>query len=171
MNPVVLHAYESPVPLHVLDRTVAVGLATLLAASTDLLSAFVHWGLRGVAPDAILRAVARWVIHEPLPAAPLVALAGFSTLLALYLPAAIALDACVARRPRLARSSMRLGVVWGLLTYVALFQIVVPLIVRPATLDSSAGWLATCIVVHAALIGPAAAWLIGQAHGNRSSVR
>lgn len=170
MNPLVLPAYEPALPLRMPERPKAIALATLMAASTDLLSAFIYWGWRGVAPDAILRTVARWVSDVPLPA-PMTALTGFATLAALYLPAVIVLDACVARRPQLARSPMRFGVVWGLLTYVALFRIVVPLIVHPASLDVSAGWLATCIAVHAMLIGPVAARLIGQAHALPSAAR
>lgn len=163
MHPLVLSARQSALPPRLPDRPKAIALATLMAASTDLLSAFLYWGRRGVAPDAILRTVARWVTDVPL-AAPVTALTAFATLLALYLPAVIVLDAGVARRLHLARSPMRTGVLWGLLAYVALFRIVVPFVVQPASLDASAGWLATCIVVHALAIGPAAVTLIGRTH-------
>jgi membrane associated rhomboid family serine protease len=155
-----LRAHESPWP--------PVLAGGLLAGTLDIVYACTFWALKaGVPPTRIFQSVAAGLLGE----------ASFrggadTAALGLFLHYVIACTMVAAwylvalRRPALARRPVPWGIAYGLLLYVVMNHIVVPL--------SAAGsgskdpvWIALTVAVHAFLVGVPIAWFLSRAVARR----
>ena len=138
---------------HATTRAILTGGA--IAGSLDIIYAFVLWGLRGVGPARILRAVASGVLGES-------ARTGGATAAALGLFLHF-LNACIiaavyvlASRgiPALLRRPFLYGPLYGLGVYGVMNYVVIPLSAVPGPRGASAPvvWI-TGVLVHMFLIG------------------
>lgn len=132
----------------------AVALGGLVAGALDILYAFVFYHFRDVGPGAILRSVASGVLGEAAyeggtPAA----LLG----LALHLTIALgwaALFVLAARRfPTLVRHAAVAGMVYGVVVYVLMNYVVVPLSASPLTPSHDPVVVVGGVLAHVFLIG------------------
>ena len=127
----------------------------LTAGALDILYAIGFWGLKGVAPSRILQSIAAGVQGKE------AAVAGgmSSALLGLLLHFLMALMMAgvyylASRRlPTLVRRPVMFGALYGLLLYVVMNYIVVPLSAIGPSPPPTGLWMACSIVVHVALVG------------------
>jgi uncharacterized membrane protein YagU involved in acid resistance len=136
----------------------------LLAGAMDMLYACLFWAAKAdVAPTRIFQSVAAGLLGEASYEGG-AATAALGLLLHFFIACSMAVTYyLVARRwPLLVRRPVPLGIAYGLLLYVIMNHVVVPL--------SAAGggsqdptWIALTIVVHAVLIGLPIAWFASRA--------
>jgi hypothetical protein len=143
-------------------------LATLVAGTLDILAAVGLSLLFGRGPMTMLRGVA----SGPFPAATdwdeagsVLGLVVHFTLMAIMVTAyMIAAD----RRPLLRTKPLQWGVIYGLITYVVMNLIVVPLRF-PAAFPPSLRGVATQLFCHVVLVGIPIAWIAARHFGSRSA--
>jgi uncharacterized membrane protein YagU involved in acid resistance len=136
----------------------------LLAGAMDMLYACLFWAAKAdVAPTRIFQSVAAGLLGEASYEGG-AATAALGLLLHFFIACSMAVTYyLVARRwPLLVRRPVPLGLAYGLLLYVIMNHVVVPL--------SAAGggsqdptWIGLTIVVHAVLIGLPIAWFASRA--------
>jgi hypothetical protein len=129
---------------------------TLSASAIDLAGAFAYWSLLGVAPGQVLRAIASWVLGPLPPDTAAVMAVGVGVHLAIYAGMVAVLDALLPARQARPEGVFRVGAIYGTLVYVVVYQLVVPQL-APSASHHSVPWVATCVVLHALVIGPALA--------------
>jgi len=130
-------------------------LGGLVAGALDILYAIVFWALKGVAPVRILQSIAAGVQGKE------AAVAGgmSSALLGLLLHFMMALMMAGAyylasrRLSKLAHRPLLFGALYGLLLYVVMNYIVVPLSAAGPGQPPSGLWMACSIVAHVVLVG------------------
>lgn len=142
-------------------------LGGLLAGTLDLVVACTFWGLRGIAPARIAQSIASGLLG-----ARAFALGAPSALLglALHFLIAIAFIAAfriaLAARPGLARHRLRNGLAYGVVLFLAMNYVVLPLSAAGPPAFQHRDWLAVSIAVHLA-IGVLCAWFAGAAFNAR----
>lgn len=130
----------------------------LLATAIDLLVAFPYWALRGVTPAQVLRSIAAWVLGPQPPQGVLVMVVGVAVLIVIYLVVATAFDRLLPSRRLHGQPWFLAGCIYGVISYVVVFQLLVPAVVFPVAVPRDGYWLAICLLVHALIIGPMMAW-------------
>lgn len=139
-------------------------LAGLTAATLDILYAAGFWALKGVPPTRILQSVAAGVLGK----ASFSGGAATAALgLALHCLIAVAMAAAyflVARRlPLLVRRPWTCGALYGLLLYVVMQYVVLPLSAVPGGGAPNPLWITCSIVTHVLLVGLPIAWFARHA--------
>ena len=132
---------------------------TLSASAFDLAGAFFYWSLLDVAPGQVLRAIASWVLGPMPPDTAAVMALGVGVHLAIYAGMVAVLDALLPAKPAPLESTLGVGAIYGTLAYVVVYQLVVPQLV-PSASHHSLPWVATCVGLHALVIGPSLAWAL-----------
>ena len=134
-----------------------------LATALDLAAAVAYWMPWGVTPAQVLRSIASWVLgpHPPATAGVLAVGAGVHFLI--YLAMAAVFSRLLANRRFPASPGFAIGSLYGIVAYVVVYQLLVPALVFPMALNRSPAWVATCLMVHALVIGP----LMARAFGLR----
>jgi uncharacterized membrane protein YagU involved in acid resistance len=136
----------------------------LLAGTLDILYACVFWAAKAdLPPSRILQSVAAGLLGEASFEGG-TATAALGLFLHLLIAATMAVTYYLAARrwPVLARRPVPLGVAYGLLLYVVMNYIVVPL----SAADSGSRdplWIGLTVAVHAFLIGLPIAWFASRA--------
>ncbi len=135
----------------------------LLAGALDIVYACVYWALKAnVAPTRIFQSVAAGLLGEASFEGG-AATAALGLVLHFFIACTMALAYYLAARrwPVLARHPVPLGIVYGLLLYVVMNLVVVPL--------SAAGggskdplWITLTVAVHAFFIGLPIAWFASR---------
>ena len=144
-------------------------IATLVAGTLDILSAFVFAGIAGMGPVAILRYVASGPFGEaPTPTAGWAAV-GLAVHFAIMACMVTADMVAAPRIPALLRHPVVAGLAYGVLLWIVMYWIVKPLrwpdAPRPHTLDG----IANALVSHSILVGLPIA-LIAARHFRREAV-
>lgn len=145
--------------------------AGLVAGTLDIVYATTFWGLKGVPAQRIGQSIAAGVLGKD-------AFGGGNATAALglvlhYFIATMmaAAYALVARRwPALVARPVRYGLLYGLLLYVLMTYVVVPLSALPGPAAANTLWIACSIVAHALLVGLPIALIVrrGFAGGDRA---
>ena len=122
-------------------------------ATLDMLSAMAYWGRHGVMPEHILQGITAWIVG------PAAFNGGFGSALLgalLYgqlMWGVVALYHALARRqPLLLRRPLLCGGVYGAMAYIAIFQVMAPLLTG-STGPHELPWIATCAIVYITLVG------------------
>ncbi|HEU0311385.1 MAG TPA: hypothetical protein VFR36_09230 [Sphingomicrobium sp.] len=145
-----------------------IGIATLIAGTLDILFAAVLSIVFGNGPAAMLRGVA----SGPFPGASGWGAAG--SVLGLFVHFALMLIMvtvfvfAVRHRPDLAPKPVQWGVVYGLITYVVMNLIVVPL--RFGNWPPTPRSVATQLFAHIVLVGIPIAWVVAKKLRSRAFV-
>jgi hypothetical protein len=151
-----LHRRESPWP--------PVLAGGLLAGALDITYACVFWAVKAdLAPTRIFQSVAAGLLGEASFEGG-AATAALGLLLHFFIACTMALTYyLVSRRwPVLVRRPVTLGIAYGLLLYVVMNHIVVPLSAAgPGSQDPL--WITLTVAVHAFLIGVPIAWFASRA--------
>lgn len=138
----------------------------LLAGALDILYACLFWAVRAdVPPTRIFQSVAAGLLGEASFRGG-AATAALGLVLHFLIACSMALVYyLVARRwPLLGRRPIPIGIVYGLLLYVVMNHVVVPLSAAgPGSRDPT--WIALTIAVHAFLVGLPIAWFASRAAG------
>ena len=123
------------------------------AAALDLLAAMAYWVPRGIAPGRIPQSIAAWLLG-PEAFAGGVSTAVFGALLygQLLWGVTMLYHAIARRHPLLLRRPLACGALYGILAYVAIFQLVAPLCFGARPVHDLV-WTATCVLVYATLVG------------------
>lgn len=132
-------------------RTIAI--ATAIAGTLDLLSAFVFAGIAGAGPVAVLQFVASGPLGDVALGEPSYALAGLLTHYAIMACMAAAYILTAARLPPLARRPILAGAAYGLLLWLIMYWIVRPLRWPAAPLPDSLWDFANQLFSHIILVG------------------
>lgn len=145
-----------------------IALATLVAGTLDILAAVILTLAHGREPDAMLRTVA----SGPFPpatgwgaAGSVLGLVVHFTLMAIMVTVFVM---AARRRPTLRYNPLKWGVLYGLVTYVVMNLIVVPLR-WPAAFPPSAMSVATQLFCHVVLVGLPIAWITSRHFQSRPS--
>jgi hypothetical protein len=129
----------------------------LLAGALDIAYAIGYWWLKaGVSPVRILQSVAAGLIGKEQAMAGGGGTAALGTVLhfGIALAMAGAYYAASGRWPALARRPLRYGALYGLLLYLVMNYIVVPLSAAgPASPQQPMSWLVLSIAAHVMLVG------------------
>jgi hypothetical protein len=142
-------------------------LGGLIAGTLDIAYAIAFWAFKGVAPMRILQSIAAGVQGKE------AAVAGgmSSALLGLLLHFTMALMMAGAyylasrRLPLLVRRPLLFGALYGLMLYVVMNYIVVPLSAAGPGQPPSGLWMACSIVAHVVLVGIPCAYAAKFANG------
>lgn len=132
-----------------------------LATAVDFAAAVAYWGPQGVTPAQVLRSIASWVLGPRPPATATVLAVGAAVHFLIYLAMAAVFARLLGSRRFPASPGFAVGSLYGVVAYVVVYQWLVPVLVYPAVLDRSPAWVATCLVLHALVIGPLMAWVLG----------
>lgn len=136
----------------------------LLAGALDILYACLFWAVKAdVAPSRIFQSVAAGLLGEA-------SFEGGATTAALGLALHFLIACCMAvtywlaarRWPLLVRRPVPLGMAYGLLLYVVMHYVVVPLSAAGAG-SRDPTWIALTVVAHAVLVGLPIAWFASRA--------
>jgi uncharacterized membrane protein YagU involved in acid resistance len=137
----------------------------LLAGALDILYACLYWALKaGVPPTRIFQSVAAGVLGEASFRGGS-ASAALGLFLHFFIACCMALAYYLAARrwPVLVRRPVTLGVAYGLLLYVIMNYVVVPLSAAPGSGARDATWIALTVAAHAFLVGLPIAWFASRA--------
>jgi hypothetical protein len=122
-------------------------------ATLDMLAAIAYWAPHGTPATRILQSVATWILGPAAYAGgTTTALLGMVVYAQLMWGVVALYHAIAQRHPVLLRHPMTCGAIYGVAAYVAIFQLMAPLLsgIRPAF---DPAWIATCVVVYATLVG------------------
>ena len=143
-------------------------VATLVAGTLDILSAFAFAGMAGVGPVAVLRYVASGPFGEQATATPGWAAIGLIVHFAIMACMAAAYMLIAARVPALLRHPIVAGLLYGLLLWGIMYWIVKPLRWPDAPLPHTLWGIANALFSHCILVGLPIA-LIAARHLRRRS--
>jgi uncharacterized membrane protein YagU involved in acid resistance len=136
----------------------------LLAGALDILYACLFWALKAdVAPTRIFQSVAAGLLGEATYAGG-AATAALGLALHFFIACTMAVTYYLAARrwPVLVRRPVPLGIAYGLLLYVVMNYVVVPLSAAgPGSSDPT--WIALTVAVHAFFVGLPIAWFASRA--------
>jgi hypothetical protein len=128
-------------------------VATLVAGTLDILSAFVFAGIAGITPVGVLRYVASGPFGEaPTPTAGWAAV-GLAIHFAIMACMAAAYIIVASRLPALLRHSIAAGLVYGLLLWLVMYWVVKPLRWPEAPLPHTFSAVANQLFSHCLLVG------------------
>lgn len=136
-------------------------------AALDMLAAMAYWAPDGVSAIRVLQSVATWILGPAAYTGGMVTALLGAFVYAQVMWGVVALYRAIARRyPVLLRRPVTCGVLYGALAYVAIFQVMAPLLsgIRPA-FDPL--WVATCVVVFTTLVGIPCALFAREAAASR----
>jgi hypothetical protein len=146
-------------------RLVALGGA--IAATLDILYALIFFGARGVAPERILQSIASGLLG---PAAyrggAASAVLGLLLHLLIAIAAAALFYAVARRRPWLREQWLAAGVIFGLVVYVVMNFVVVPLSAFPHRQTFAPAAIVGGLLVHALGVGVPIAFCVRAALGS-----
>lgn len=144
-------------------------LATALAGTLDLLSAFVFAGMAGMTPTAVLAYVASGPFGDA--AAPTLgwALAGLAVHYAIMSCMVAAYLLAAPRLPALLRHPIVAGLAYGVLLWIFMYWTVKPLRWPDAALPSSLYSFANQLFSHCILVGLPIALVAARFHRRRNS--
>lgn len=136
----------------------------LLAGTLDILYACLFWAARAdLPPTRIFQSVAAGLLGEASFRGG-AATAALGLLLHFFIACTMAVTYYVAARrwPPLARRPARFGIAYGLLLYVVMNHVVVPLSAAPGG-SRDPLWIGLTIAAHAFLVGLPIAWFAARA--------
>jgi hypothetical protein len=138
----------------------------IVAGTLDILFAISFWALKADVPAArVLQSVAAGLLGTAsFEGGRATAALGLALHFFIAVSMSCAYFASARRWPMLHQRPVRFGVLYGLLLYVVMNFIVVPLSAAPAG-SRDALWVVLCVVVHALLIGVPIALAVRQALG------
>lgn len=147
-----------PAALSVATHRRAIRLPWLLiggytVATLDMLAAIAYWAPHGTPAIRILQSIATWILGPAAYAGgATTALLGIVVYAQLMWGVVALYHAIAQRRPVLLRHPLACGAAYGALAYVAIFQVMAPLLsgIHPAF---DPAWIATCVVVYTTLVG------------------
>jgi hypothetical protein len=144
----------------------------LLAGALDITYAWVYWALKaGVSPVRIFQSVAAGLLGEAsFRGGTATAALGLALHLSIAVTMAAAYHVAARQWPVLVRRPARCGVLYGLVLYVIMNHVVVPLSAAGSGSDDPL-WIGLSIAVHALLIGLPIALVVSRAHRRTSSPR
>lgn len=134
------------------------GLA-VAASALDLAAAFAYWSTHGVSPAQVLRAIAGWALGPQPPDTAAVLAVGIGVHLAIYAGMVAVLDALLPAKRAPREGAFGVGAIYGTLACIVVYQLVVPQL-APAPSHHYPPWVATCVALHALVIGPFLAWAL-----------
>ena len=144
-------------------------IATLVAGTLDILSAFVFAGIAGMGPVAILRYVASGPFGEaPTPTAGWAAV-GLAVHFAIMACMVTAYMVAAPRIPALLRHPVVAGLAYGVLLWIVMYWIVKPLRWPDAPLPHTLYGISNALFSHSILVGLPIA-LIAARHFRRDAV-
>lgn len=131
-------------------------LAGLTIGTLDLAFASVYWAMHDVPPSRILQVIAGWVLGREAALSGGWATVLLGAALHYYLMTAMAAGYTLASRrvPALLQQPLRHGALYGVLLYVLMFEVLLPLFsashpVKPPRLD----WQVACVIAYIVLVG------------------
>lgn len=128
-------------------------IATAIAGTLDILSAFVFAGMSGMAPMAVLRFVASGPFGEAPTATPGWALAGLLVHYAIMTCMAAAYMIVAPRFPALLRHPILAGVAYGVLLWIVMYWIVRPLRWPEMPLPHTLWGISNALFSHCLMVG------------------
>lgn len=140
----------------------------VVAGTLDILYACIFWAVEAdVPPSRILQSIAAGLLGESSFTGG-AATAGLGLLLHYLIACTMSLAYCLAARRwrELTRRYLAWGSAYGLLLYLIMNHIVVPLSAAPGG-SRDPTWIVLTIAVHAFLVGVPIAWFAGRATGQR----
>ena len=142
-------------------------VATLVAGTLDILSAFFFAGLTGVTPAGVLAYVASGPFGEAATTSPGWAAVGLSVHFAIMACMAAVYMSAAARFPLLLRHPVAAGLAYGLLLWIVMYWVVKPLRWPEAPLPSSLYAVANQLFSHCILVGLPIALIASRSLRNR----
>ena len=140
-----------------------VALAALLAGTLDLLFACTWWAVQGVSPLRIGQSIAAGLMGPAsFRGGAATAALGMGLHYAIALGMAAAYFVAARRLPALRTRPVACGALYGLLLYVVMNHVVVPLSAAGPGPDDTA-WMLASIAAHVLLVGIPIAWLARDA--------
>lgn len=138
-------------------------LGCLLIGSADLLFAWAFWAPKGVGFVDILHSIARgWYGSASHDSGTTGALVGAASHFAIILGMLLAYWLAARRHPGLTRHILPAGAAYGLLLYLLMNLVVLPLSAAGLPKFDNLAWVASSIAMHM-LIGVLIAWFVKQA--------
>ncbi|HEX4736834.1 MAG TPA: hypothetical protein VH331_04650 [Allosphingosinicella sp.] len=132
----------------------SIALATLVAGTLDILSAFVFAGMAGIGPGAVLRYVASGPFGDAVRTGGAGwTLAGLAVHFAIMGCMATAYFLIAARGPQLVARPFLAGFLYGLLLWVIMYWVVKPLRWPTAPLPHTAWGVSNALFSHCILVG------------------
>jgi hypothetical protein len=142
-----------------------VAIATLIAGTLDILSAFVFAGMAGMGPEGVLTYVASGPFGDGVRGGgPLWAAAGLAVHFAIMACMATAYVLVARRIPALVRHPVPAGLAYGVLLWLIMYWAVKPLRWPDAPLPHTAWGIANALFSHCILVGLPIA-LVAARHG------
>ena len=141
----------------------------VVAGTLDILYACIFWGVKAdVPPSRILQSVAAGLLGEASFTGG-TATAGLGLLLHYLIACTMSLAYYLAARrwPGLTRRPLAWGSAYGLVLYVIMNHIVVPLSAAPGG-SPDPTWVVLTVAVHAFLVGVPIAWFAGRSAAQRA---
>jgi hypothetical protein len=143
-------------------------IATVVAGTLDILSAFVFAGIAGMGPVAVLRYVASGPFGEtPTPTLGWAAV-GLAVHYAIMACMAAAYMIVAPRIPALLRHPIVAGLAYGVLLWIVMYWIVKPLRWPEAPLPHTLYGIANALLSHCILVGLPIALIAARHFGDRS---
>lgn len=141
----------------------SIALATLIAGTLDILSAFVFAGMAGTAPGAVLRYVASGPFGDGVRTGGSGwALAGLAVHFAIMACMATVYFLIAARGPQLVERPILAGFLYGLLLWVIMYWVVKLLRWPNAPLPHTTWGVANALFSHCILVGIPIAWIAAR---------
>lgn len=148
-------------------RGIAIALAGgVIAATLDLAYISAFWGLKGVGPQRVLQGVAAgWTGRDAaIAGGHATAALGLATHYAIAAVMALAYFLAATQWPTLARHPLRHGPLYGVVLYVAMTYLVVPLSAAGRGVPPFQGWAdAAHLAAHMFLVATPIAWFVHRA--------
>lgn len=130
-----------------------IALATAIAGTLDIISAFVFAGISGMAPLAVLRFVASGPFGDAIPVTPAWGLAGLLVHFAIMACMVTAYFLAARRIPALLRHPVVAGLAYGVLLWGIMYWIVRPLRWPAMPLPHTAWGIGNALFSHCILVG------------------
>lgn len=146
-------------------------IATLVAGTLDILSAFVFAGIAGMTPMGVLQFVASGPFGDARTATPGWAAVGLAVHFAIMACMVAAYMIVAPRFPALLRHPVVAGIAYGFLLWIIMYWIVRPLRFPEIPLPSTAYGIANQLFSHCILVGIPIAIITGAIFGVGSKRR
>jgi hypothetical protein len=144
----------------------SIALATLIAGTLDILSAFVFAGMAGMEPAPVLRYVASGPFGDAVRTGGLGwALAGLAIHYAIMACMAAAYFLVAPRLPQALSRPILAGIIYGILLWLIMYWVVKPLRWPGAPLPHTAWGIGNALFSHCILVGIPIAWIAARHFG------
>ena len=141
-------------------------LAAIVVGWLDMGLAMVFWGLRGVPPVRVLQSVASGLLGPAASAGgTATALLGLLLHLSIAGMMVLAYDLVALRLRWLVRRPTLAGPLYGVVLYMAMTWVVVPLSAAPRATPAAA-WIVASVLSHVLLVGLPCAWFVRAAQAS-----